>query len=313
MHLLMYMSKTSIPVLHLEPVGLHPVNCKGSSITFVLEPSFFNWTWNFRLRMFSKHLFGDRHAGSACTSSQHKEGSLCPSICTCLEQNSCTSEYWHQTLDFLAPYNVQVNICSLVKSASLNSQERPNLAKCSWNEMFFFTNWNAGNCLFLAKLLTVSHPVIACMPRSALQTSPTNTLPMEAISTYFILVSEQHFWNKGIENLWLARHKKLTAAMTAQEKSYWDTWARCSIMRGYLLFLVRTSSNTSSTILRMILKHGSSHVINVTVLRSLNLVLHKLFSILHSDAMNLMRLALFTELALKLSHYWTTWPGNRVL
>ena len=33
MHLLMYMSKTSIPVLHLEPVGLHPVNCKGSSIT----------------------------------------------------------------------------------------------------------------------------------------------------------------------------------------------------------------------------------------------------------------------------------------
>ena len=304
MHILMCMSKTSIPVLHLEPVGLHPVNCKGSSITFVLELSFFNWTWNFRLSMFSKQLFGDRHAGSACTRSQYKKEACALQFVLVWSRTVGTSEYWHQTLDFLAPCNVQVNICSLVKSASLNSQERPNLAKCSWNEMFFFTNWNAGNCLFPAKLLTVSHPVIACMPRSASQTSPPNTLPMEAISTYVILVSEQHFWNKGIENLWLARHKKLISAsilaMTAQEKSYWDMWARCSIMRGYLLFLV-------------ILKHCSSHVINITVLRSPNLVLHKLFSILHSDAMNLMRLALFTELALKLSHYWTTWPGNRVL
>ena len=106
------MSKTSIPVLHLEPVGLHPVNCKGSSITFVLEPSFFNWTWNFRLSMFSKHLFGDRHAGSACTRrNQHKKEACALQFVLVWSRTVGTSEYWHQTLDFLAPYNVQVNIC----------------------------------------------------------------------------------------------------------------------------------------------------------------------------------------------------------
>ena len=88
----------------------------------------------------------------------------------------------------------------------------------------------------------------------------------------------------------------------AQEKSYWDMWARCSIMRVYAFSCEDSSSGTSSTVLLMILKHSSSHVINITVLRSLTLVLHKLFSFLHSDAMNLMRLALFTGLALKLSH-----------
>ena len=52
-----------------------------------------------------------------------------------------------------------------------------------------------------------------------------------------------------------------------------------------------SSSGTSSTVLLIILKHSSSHVINMTVLRSPSLVLHKLFSFLHSDVMNLMRLA----------------------
>ena len=130
------MNNTSKTVLHLEPVGLHPVSCKGSSITFVLDSPFSNWTWNFRPSIqcsFPNSCLVTSTLAVLVQPVSTRRKLVSFNVCL-FGAEQLVPVSVDIRLGLLVPYHVQVSICSLVKSASLNSQERPNLAKSSWNE-----------------------------------------------------------------------------------------------------------------------------------------------------------------------------------
>ena len=88
--------------------------------------------------------------------------------------------------------------------------------------LLFITYFRALDFPLLAKALVVSHPVYACIPISALQTSMPTVATTFLMSINLLLVLVPHFWNNGAHILsWKAKHMINTSVSSAHISIFW--------------------------------------------------------------------------------------------